>query len=82
MSPSYFLACSPADITVGGWLILVGTEGGLGAAFFIAAAVPAEANVDAIIVDVTGSHIIIKVAEHYTLLYNNCQVKKQKTIPR
>jgi hypothetical protein len=66
---------------VGGWLILVGTAGGLGAAFFIAAEVTAPPKTDAI----NGTAklpIVIKVAEHYTLLHKNCQVKNKKTTPQ
>ena len=60
-SPMPFFPCSPADMAVGGGLILVGVDGGLGAIFFIADAVAAPLKtVVAIIAAVPGSHIIFK----------------------
>jgi serine acetyltransferase len=45
-------------MAVGGGLILVGNAGALGAAFFIAAAVPTPVTVVAINAAVIGSHML------------------------
>jgi hypothetical protein len=59
-------------MAVGGGLILVGTAGALGAAFFIAEAV-ATPPIAVAIKGTTKFPIMIKVARHYNRLKLKCQ---------